>query len=50
MHINDIVIVPTYQNNGFGSELMRFAIEQAKANGCNKIVLGMVHNNTPLRY
>lgn len=50
MHINDIVIVPTYQNNGFGSELMQFAMEQAKEKGCKKIVLGMVHDNTPLRH
>ena len=49
MHINDIVIVPAYQNNGVGNELMQFAKEQAKIKHCNKIILGMVHDNIPLR-
>lgn len=49
MHINDIVILPEYQNKGFGSTLMQFAKEQAKARNCDRIVLGMVHDNIPLR-
>ena len=49
MHINDIVILPAYQNNGFGSALMQFAKEEAKLRNCDRIVLGMVHDNIPLR-
>lgn len=49
LHINDIVIHPRFQNHGFGSALMRFAKEQAKALHCTKIKLGMVHDNLPLR-
>jgi len=49
MHINDIVILPAYQNKGFGSALMQFVKEQAKASNCEKINLGMVHENIPLR-
>lgn len=49
MHINDIVILPEYQNMGAGSALLQFAIEQAKARNCDRIILGMVHDNIPLR-
>ena len=49
MHVNDIVILPAYQNMGFGSALMQFAIEQAIARKCDRIILGMVHDNIPLR-
>ena len=49
MYINDIVITPAYQNGGCGTALMQFAIEQAKEKHCNKIILGMVHDNTVLR-
>ncbi len=49
MYINDIVVLPVYQNNGFGSMLMRFAREQAKQRNCDAIILGMVYENIPLR-
>lgn len=49
MHLNDIVILPAYRNNGFGSRLMEFAREEAGRRKCEKIVLGMVHDNIPLR-
>ncbi|MGN0478754.1 MAG: GNAT family N-acetyltransferase, partial [Hominenteromicrobium sp.] len=40
---------PAYQNRGFGSQLLRFALEKAKTLHCGKIALGMVHDNVPLR-
>ncbi len=49
MHLHDIVILPAYQNNGFGSRLMQFAKEEAQRRNCTSIVLGMVHDNIPLR-
>ena len=49
MHVNDIVILPAYQNKGYGSALMQFAIEKAKASNCDRIILGMVYDNIPLR-
>lgn len=49
MHINDIVLLPNFQRKGFGSALMQFAKEQAKLKNCEKLVLGMVHENITLR-
>lgn len=49
MHINDIVVLPMYQNRGIGSKLMQFVIEKAKELKCSKISLGMVHDNIQLR-
>ncbi|MBR4887565.1 MAG: GNAT family N-acetyltransferase [Clostridia bacterium] len=49
MRVNDIAILPAYQNKGFGSTLIQFAIEQAKAQNCDRIILGMVYDNVPLR-
>ena len=48
-YIQDIAIRPAYQNRGFGSQLLRFALEKAKTLHCEKIALGMVHDNVPLR-
>ncbi len=49
MKTNDIVVLPTYQNRGIGSETMRFIIEKARDLKCSKISLGMVHDDLPLR-
>jgi len=49
MNISDIVILPEYQNRGMGSRLMQFAIEKAEELYCNRIALGMVYDNIPLR-
>ncbi len=49
MYIQDIVILPDYQDNGYGNELFLFAKEKAKSLNCKKIMLGMVHDNIPLR-
>ena len=45
LYIQDIAIIPEYQNKGYGSELMQFAKEQAEKMSCSKIVLGIVHDN-----
>ena len=49
MKINDIAILPEYQKNGFGSELLQFSKEEAKKRGCEKIRLGMVDDNIELK-
>lgn len=49
MHINDIAVLPAYQNRGIGSKLMQFARVKANELGCSKICLGMVYDNAPLR-
>ena len=47
--IQDIAILPDYQNNGYGSKLFLFARETAVNLGCERITLGMVYDNIPLR-
>lgn len=47
--IQDIAVLPEYQNGGFGSELFLFAKETAQRLHCSKITLGMVYDNTVLR-
>ena len=49
MGINDIVILPEYQNKGFGAELMKFAKNEARKRKCGKIRLGMIDDNTQLK-
>lgn len=47
--IQDIAILPDYQNRGYGSELFLLAKKIAKNLNCVRISLGMVHDNIPLR-
>lgn len=47
--IQDIAVLPDYQNSGYGSELFLSAKETAQKFHCSKITLGMVHDNTALR-
>ena len=47
--IQDIAVLPEYQNRGYGSELFHFAKEIAAKSNCRKISLGMVYDNIPLR-
>ncbi len=47
--INDIAILPTFQNKGFGSELLFFAKNKAKELNCVKIRLGMINDNLQLK-
>ena len=49
LHINDIVVLPEYQNRGFGNRLMQYAKEKAMESDCSKLALGMVHDNVKLR-
>ena len=49
LYIQDIAVLPEYQNNGYGSKLFAFAKEAAQNAGCEKISLGMVYDNLPLR-
>jgi len=49
MGINDIAILPEYQDKGFGSELIQFAKEMARRHGCEKLKLGMVDDNVRLK-
>lgn len=47
--IQDIAVLPGYQNRGSGGELFAFAVETAKNAGAGKISLGMVYDNLRLR-
>ena len=49
LDIQDIAVLPEYQNRGYGSELFQFAKELAIKSNCRKISLGMVYDNLPLR-
>ena len=49
MGINDIAILPEYQNNGFGNALMRFSKEEAVKRKCKEIRLGMIDDNIQLK-
>ena len=49
MGINDLAILPEYQNNGFGSELIQFSKETAYQHKCVKIRLGMIDDNAKLK-
>ena len=49
LDIQDIAVLPEYQNKGYGSELFLFAKDFAIKSNCRKISLGMVYDNVPLR-
>ena len=49
MGINDLAILPEYQNRGFGSELIQFSKETACQHKCIKIRLGMIDDNIKLK-
>jgi len=49
MGINDLAILPEYQCNGFGSEMIRFAKEEARRHGCSILRLGMIDENARLK-
>lgn len=47
--LNDIIILPEYRNNGYGTELLKFCRKRAVESGKEKIVLGMIDDNIRLR-
>ena len=47
--IKDIVVLPEYQNNGVGKELLDFSKIYAIENQKDKIILGFIYNNTKLK-
>lgn len=49
INIHDLAILPEYQCNGFGSELIKFTIDKATELNYKKIKLGMVDNNEKLK-
>lgn len=49
MKIDDIVVLPAYQFNGIGSELLEFCINYSIKNGCTYVRLGMINENNELR-
>ena len=49
LKIKDIVVLPEYQSNGIGTELLNFAKEQAIKNNKSKVILGMIYANEKLR-
>lgn len=49
LRIEDVAVLPEAQGQGCGTLLMRCAVETARALGCDRITLGMVHDNLRLR-
>ena len=49
LKINDIAIIPDFQNKGFGNELLSFSKDKARELNCTKITLGMVNDNLQLK-
>ncbi len=47
--LNDIIILPEYRNNGYGTELLVFCRKKAEESGKKKIVLGMIDDNIRLK-
>lgn len=47
--IQDLAILPEYQNCGYGSQLFLYAKEIAANSNCKRISLGMVYDNISLR-
>ena len=47
--LNDIIILPEYRNNGYGTELLDFCRKKAVQSGKKKIILGMIDDNIRLR-
>jgi glucosamine-phosphate N-acetyltransferase len=38
-HIEDIVVGKDYRGNGYGKMIVKYLIEQARKNGCYKVIL-----------
>lgn len=47
--VEDVVVDPETRNRGVGRKLMRFAIEQARADGCKRMLLDIKTNNAGAR-
>jgi ribosomal protein S18 acetylase RimI-like enzyme len=47
--LNDIIILPEYRNKGYGKELLDFSETKAIELGANKVTLGMIDDNQPLK-
>ena len=46
-HIEDIVISPEFQGNGYGKLLIEYLTNQAKEKGCYKVILNCVERLQP---
>jgi len=47
--VDDLIVLPTHRQKGYGKELLDFGKEKAKSLGANKIRLGMIDDNKRLR-
>ena len=47
--LDDIVVLPEYRKNGYGTELLNFCKQTAKDLGAKKVRLGMIDDNKRLR-
>jgi ribosomal protein S18 acetylase RimI-like enzyme len=47
--LDDIIILPAFRRRGYGKELLDFCKLKAKELGANKIRLGMIDDNKPLK-
>ena len=43
--IEDVAVLPSYENRGIGSFLMRYALAEAERMGCYKVILLCLDNN-----
>ena len=44
--LEDMIIHPQHRNSGAGTQLIQFAIDHARKNGCQRITLLTDHDNT----
>ena len=47
--LNNLAVLPEYRHKGFGKELVEFCKNKVKEIGGNKIILGMIEENTRLK-
>lgn len=46
-HIEDVSVAPSHQHRGIGTNLVKFAVEYARASGCYKVILHCVPELSP---
>lgn len=47
--LQKLAVLPEYRNDGYGRELVNFAIDYVKHNGCEKLALGIWDRQTRLK-
>jgi len=47
--LENLAVLPSYRHNGYGREIIEFAVDFAKKANCNKITIGMIEENSILK-